>query len=130
MKERQLSATGPATPAAVWEAYADLDRWATWAPQISGVRAAGRRLVPGLTGTVLVRGGARVRFRVTDVDPVGHSWSWTVRLGPVRMHLHHEVSPHPRGSWTGLRMRGAWPVVTAYAPLAQLALHRLVRVES
>ncbi len=51
-----------------------------------------------------------------------------VTAGPVRLHLVHWVSDGPDGgSTTGLRIRGPLPVVVGYAPLAQLAIGRLVR---
>jgi hypothetical protein len=44
------------------------------------------------------------------------------------MHLLHWVTEGPDGgSTTGLRVTGPAPVVVGYAPLAQLAIGRLVR---
>ncbi|MFE5392988.1 SRPBCC family protein [Streptomyces sp. NPDC056568] len=84
-------------------------------------------LRPGLTGTVESYARIRVPFRVEAVDGVLRTWSWRVRLGPVRVRLHHCVRAREHGSETSLTMRGPMLVLAAYAPLARLALGRLVR---
>lgn len=125
-----LNATGPAAVEEAWERYADLDRWPHWAPQISGVDAPSRRLEPGLCGTVRAAGVVHVGFEVLDVDETARTWSWRVRLGPVRLHLEHGVETsdpadrHPTRTW--LRTTGPAVVVLPYAPLALLALHSLL----
>lgn len=124
-----IGASGPLPPADAWERYADLDRWATWAPQISGVDAGRRRLEPGLRGTVRGLGGLlRVPFEVLDVDEDARTWSWRVSAGPVTLHLEHGVEPRSGrvGTRTWLRTRGPAPVVWAYTPPAFVALQALV----
>ena len=72
----------------------------------------------------------RVRFRVLAVDPAARVWTWQASAGPVVLRLHHGVAPDPAGSGrtrTTLRVTGPAPVVLAYAPVARLALRRLVR---
>jgi hypothetical protein len=67
-------------------------------------------------------------FVVDTVDEAARRWSWTVSLGPVRLHLLHWVTEGPDGgSTTGLRVSGPAPLVVGYAPLAHLAIGRLVR---
>ncbi|MGY1704304.1 SRPBCC family protein [Geodermatophilus sp. SYSU D00697] len=123
-----LHATGPEAPAEVWERYAVPARWPEWAPQITGVDVPGPRLVAGVAGRVRGPGGIALPFGVDAVDEAARQWSWTVSLGPVRLHLLHWVAEGPDGgSTTGLRMDGPAPVVVGYAPLARLAIGRLVR---
>lgn len=114
-----------------WERYADLDRWAGWAPQISGVDAPERRLRPGLRGTVRAAGVLRVPFEVLAVDDAARTWSWRVSLGPIRLHLDHGVEDTPyaggRGTRTWLVTEGPAPVVLPYTPVANVALQFLVR---
>ncbi|GAA4922340.1 polyketide cyclase/dehydrase/lipid transport protein [Actinomycetospora succinea] len=127
-----LRATGPLPADAAWERYADLDRWTHWAPQISGVSAEQRRLRTGLRGTVRAAGVVHVPFEVLAVDEAARTWSWRVRLGPIRLHLEHGVDdPAPDdaprvGARTWLRTTGPAPVVLPYAPLALIALHSLL----
>lgn len=129
-----ISATGPAPAATAWERYAELDRWARWAPQITGVEAPARRLVTGLCGTVRAAGLLRVPFEVLAVDEAARTWTWRVRLGPVTLHLEHGVEslapegadPQHWGSRTWLRTSGPAAVVLPYTPIAFLALHFLV----
>ncbi|MFI2765722.1 hypothetical protein ACH5A3_44215 [Streptomyces echinatus] len=50
-----------------------------------------------------------------------------MHLGRIRIRLHHDVRPQGRGTTTSLTMDGPQLVLVAYAPLARLALHRLVQ---
>ncbi|GGT00091.1 SRPBCC family protein [Streptomyces chromofuscus] len=127
MSRLTLHATGPARPETAWQRYVDVDQWASWSPQIKAVHTARRHLAPGLSGTVEAVLGIRAAFVVDTVDHDRRTWTWRVRLGPVRLRLHHTVSTHARGSRAGLTISGPMPAVAAYAPLARLALHRLVR---
>ncbi len=121
-------ATGPLPPDEVWERYAEPARWPTWAPQITDVQVPVARLAAGVTGRVRGPAGVTLPFVVESVDEAARRWAWTVDAGPVRLHLLHWVSDGPDGgSTTGLRTTGPLPVVAAYAPLAQLAIGRLVR---
>ena len=109
----------------MWAAYADTSMWRTWAPQIRRVEPLGP-IHPGMRGTVDGPFGARARFEVTAVnDSQGH-WSWNVRVGPARLVIDHAVSD----GVTSVDIDGPAPVVLAYAPVARLALARLVRLPS
>jgi hypothetical protein len=119
-----LRAHGDADPDVVWERYADLQEWPRWSPQITGVEASGTRLRAGLTGRVLGPLGLAVPFDVVAVHE--RRWSWEVRPFGLRIRLDHWVLSRLGGAATELRMRGPAPLVLAYAPLAQLALRRLV----
>lgn len=120
-----LRAAGHASAEVAWERYDNLDQWSTWSPQVQRVIADERRLRPGLEGEVVGPAGVRVPFVVTEVGD--RSWSWDIRPAGLRLTLDHLVLEHPGGSLTELVVRGPAPVVLAYAPLAQLALGRLVK---
>ncbi|WP_030484210.1 SRPBCC family protein [Nocardioides aequoreus] len=129
-----LSTRGAAPPDIAWERYADPAAWAGWAPQIQRVETDAARIAAGVHGTVhaglLRRPTLPVRFRVDAVDEDARTWAWQVRLGAgparVTLRLEHGVTEEAGGSGTWLRVRGPLPVVAAYAPLARLALGRLV----
>ncbi len=129
MPSLTLRVNGPASAPAVWEAYADPQRWTEWAPHIRRVEAIGR-LRPGLRGQVHAVVPPPVTFEVTEVDATSRRWSWRAVLGPLRMSFDHGVDARPSGSGTWLTIHGPLPLVVLYAPLARLALHRLVRVRS
>ena len=121
-----VRAHGPAGAPDVWEAYANPQRWPVWAPHIRRVEAVGR-LRPGMAGQVWTFAPVPVSFEVTAVDAKRRRWSWQVALGPVRMSFEHGVDVRHPGSATWLTMRGPLPLLMMYAPLAKLALSRLVR---
>lgn len=123
-----LHATGPVGPAEVWERYAVPSRWPQWAPQIAGVEVPVARLASGVRGRVRGPLGVTLPFVVEAVDEATRHWAWTVSLGPVRLRLLHWVTGAPDGgTTTGLRMTGPAPLLLGYAPLARVAIGRLVR---
>ena len=126
----RLSAEGPVDPAEAWDRYLRPARWAEWSPQIRRVERSEEQIRPGGTGRVWGPPGLAVDFRVTEVDEAARTWSWQVRVlvAGVRLGLSHGVQEREGGGTrTWLTVRGARPVVLAYAPLARLALSRLVR---
>lgn len=117
----RLVARGPASKYEIWAGYVDPQRWPEWSPHLRRVWASGP-LRPGLEGEIEGPLGVRASFDVLEVDRPGGRWSWTVRLGPVRLRVDHEVE---EGS-ASLTLMGSPPAVLAYAPLARRALRRLV----
>lgn len=109
----------------MWSAYAHTSRWHTWAPQVRRVDPEGP-LVPGMRGVVYGPARFRARFEVTSVDPHAGRWIWRVRAGPVQLTIEHEVAD----GLTAVVIDGPAPFVLAYAPLARLALRRLVRLSA
>jgi Polyketide cyclase / dehydrase and lipid transport len=126
--QRVTGASGPLAPDRAWERYAVPALWSTWSPQISRVDATTSRIAPGTSGIVHGPLGVQVPFEVLDVDEAGRRWTWRVRAALVTLELLHSVIPRPDGgSNTKLEISGPAPVVLGYAPVAQLALRRLVR---
>ena len=125
MAVRRIEAAGPAPVEEVWDRYATLARWPEWSPQISRVEASADRLALGVRGTVYAVGVLPLTFTVTSCRPVDRTWSWQVRIGPVVLELDHAVHPAGSGSRSTVSLSGPALVVTAYAPLARLALRRL-----
>lgn len=122
-----LNAHGAATPDEAWDRYVRPERWSEWSPQIGRVEASAPRLAAGVTGRVIAPlGVASVDFEVDDVDEAARRWAWTVHRGPVRLHLEHAVRAHGSGAATSLTVDAPLAVGAAYAPLAWLALRRLV----
>ena len=71
-------------------------------------------------------GGLVAVFRIDTVDHDAHTWSWSVRSGPLRLALDHGVHADGDGSRAWLVTHALWPVAAGYAPLARWALQRLV----
>ena len=121
-----LNATGSAAPEVAWERYAEPAMWPRWAPQITGVDATADRIAAGVTGTVRGPLGVSADFRIREVDEQARRWAWTVRRGPLTVRLQHGVRSAAQGSATWLIIDAPLPVAVAYAPLAWLAMRRLV----
>jgi polyketide cyclase/dehydrase/lipid transport protein len=125
-----LHAHGVASVTLAWERYADPALWSTWAPQIQRVETTMTRLAAGGTGTVraglLARPTLGIPFEVLAVDEEAMEWAWRARIGPVSLRLEHGVTAHLTGSSTWLRVHGPLPVVLGYAPVARIALNRLI----
>mgnify|MGYP003896140633 CR=1 FL=1 len=122
----RLGATGPADPQTVWARYTRPALWPTWAPHIREVDYPHSVIVPATTGRVTGMGGLVAVFHVDSVEEDERRWSWSVRSGPLRLAFDHGVDPAPAGSTAWLVTHAPWPVTVAYAPLARLALGRLV----
>ena len=135
-----VRATGPARPAAVWDKYVRPKRWSEWSPQIRSVDYPEEIITAGSTGVVHGPCGVAVRFEIDEVDQVSRQWSWRVEVAGIAMTLGHSVMPHESttggsatstnddgGTTTTLVIEGPAPVVLGYAPLARIALERLVR---
>ncbi|MGB3827672.1 MAG: hypothetical protein WA962_02765 [Ornithinimicrobium sp.] len=132
MGELTLRASGPVDPSRAWQRYAEPARWADWAPHLRGVDYPLPRLRANTAGQVCGPWGLRVPFTVERCDEASRTWSWTVHLrvreaDVVTVALAHGVVADEGGCATWLRLRGRWPVILGYAPIAQLALRRLVR---
>jgi len=132
MGELTMRVAGPVDPATAWQRYAEPRLWSTWAPHIRGVDYDADRLHAGTSGVVIGPMGARVPFTIDAVDEPRRTWSWTVRprlagRAVVSIDLAHGVEARGLGPATWLKLRGPWPVIVAYAPVARWALRFLVR---
>jgi hypothetical protein len=127
MGTRELEVTGPLSPDAVWERYAVPGSWPDWLPQINRVELSTPRLTVGATGKLHAPMGVSIPFTVDRVDEAARRWSWTVRVGLLRIRLEQWVTDGPDGGATaGMRVNGPGPLVGAYAGQAQASLERLV----
>lgn len=125
-----VTATGPASVEDAWQRYVLPALWPLWAPQIRAVRIAtgtpDEPVVPGLRGTVLGPPPLRVPFRVLAVDGTERRWAWRAGLGPLGVTMEHGVDPDGPGCTAWVRIRLPGPLAAPYAPVARLALRRLV----
>lgn len=120
---RTLTTSGAATTEQVWQRYVTPELWPTWAPHIRRVTCADERVRAGSSGVVHGPAGLRVPFEVLVVDEVERRWSWRVGR-PIGITMDHGVDDDPEGAraWVGLPL-----ALAAYAPVARLALRRLVQ---
>src|SRR4051812_31136345 len=116
---KNLSATGPASPADVWELYRRPAAWPTWAPQILSVKCKDETIKAGTEGKVVGPFGFTVAFKILSVDEAARTWTWRVHapLG-IRLLLTHGVEPAEAGTRTTLVVDGPALIVIGYAPIA------------
>ena len=122
-----VEASGTASPGTVWRRYSRASEWPSWAPQIRRVSGAGDPVAPGDRGWVHGPVFLRVPFTILDVDPDDRRWRWRVGVGPAAIEMEHGVDPTPGGSRAWVRIGVPAPLALPYAPLARVALGRLVR---
>lgn len=117
-----------AAPEAVWDLYAQPERWKEWAPHVRSPKGLGSPEVePGASGRIHFGGVAPIWAEITAVRP-GASWTWRVGL----TELTHTVQPRAGGgSVIGLAMRAPAPaervIRLTYAPITRLLLKNLAR---
>lgn len=136
-----LTEHGPIAANEVWDRYIAPSRWTSWAPHLTAVSARDATIRPGTTGRVTAVGVVRASFVIDEVDAASRCWSWTVRLGPIVLHLVHRVlDPGPvldaepersqaPGCATQVEITGPRIVVLPYLPVMDVALRRLVSAD-
>ncbi|WP_168582816.1 SRPBCC family protein [Gephyromycinifex aptenodytis] len=137
-----LTEQGPVAADEVWDRYVVPSRWTSWAPHLTAVNASEPTIHPGTTGSVTAAGVVRASFVVDEVDAARRRWSWTVRLGPIVLHLVHRVldpgsladagpgrSQVQPGCTTQVEITGPRLVVLPYLPVMSFALRRLVSAD-
>lgn len=120
-----LAAIGPTPADEVWSRYSTPERWSEWAPQIRSVSCSGP-LAPGLSGTVHGPWPTRIPFEIRSVDVAARVWSWRVGVGPLSLVMDHGVEEAGTGARAWVRLHAPALLVAPYAPIARLALRRLV----
>lgn len=112
-----------ASPEAAWDLLVDLDAWPRWGPSISGAELdqPGRRLGPGVTGTVQTALLVRLPFVVTDFEP-GRCWAWKVAGIPATWH---RVDPEGDGARITFGVPRWAP---AYLAVCEIALRRIEKL--
>ncbi len=126
-----VSASGAADPDAVWDRYIHPARWPEWSPQIVSVDYPDAAIGVGGAGTVHGPCGVAVSFEILAIDNEKRYWSWRVKIVGISLTLDHDVravhTEKAAGTVTTLAINGPAPLVVGYAPIARLALGRLVR---
>jgi hypothetical protein len=117
----RLVRRGPASKYEIWARYRDPQRWPGWAPCLREVRASGT-LRSGLEGEIVGPLGVKAQFDVLEVDEAHGQWTWVMGSGSLRFRVEHEVEE----GMAGLVLTGPFPVLLLHAPLARIALGRLV----
>lgn len=123
----EVEAVGAADPEETWRRYTDTACWPGWAPQIRAVRGLSGPIAPGDRGWVLGPGPVRVPVRILAVDARSRAWSWRVGVGPLAVVMDHGVTAAGDGSRAWVRLHAPRALARPYAPLARVALRRLVR---
>ena len=92
------SITSTAAPAAFFAAWADMETWPQWNPDMAWVRLDGP-FATGSTGRLKPKAGPPVRFVLTSVIP-DREFVDTSILPGARLVFRHDVVPLPGGGCT------------------------------
>jgi hypothetical protein len=122
-----VGAAGSADPGVAWDRYLRPDRWSEWSPQISSVAYPDVEIADGGQGTVQGPCGIGLDFEILNVDVENRCWSWRVRPVGIELIMKHAVFAEGSGCRSTLEINGPLPVIAGYAPIARIALGRLVR---
>lgn len=114
---------GPASAGAMWARYVDPKRWPEWSPHIRDASLPSP-IKAGTHGEVRSFFGLRIPVHVLAVDSKKRTWSWEASIAGASVTMVHVV----RDGETEVRLSGPDWLVRLYAPLAGVALGRLVRV--
>jgi hypothetical protein len=119
-----------ASAAEVWSLLSRPARWHEWSPYVLGADGLGDLEVEaGAVGTVVLRGGMRIRAEILEVVP-GGSWTWQVK----GIRIRHDVEPTPHGARLSMTPEGSgplWgPAALAYGLPTALIAHNIARVAS
>lgn len=125
----RVRADGSAAVDEVWRRYTTPALWAGWAPQIRGVDHPPGRITAGGEGVVRGPLGLCVPFVVEAVDDEALRWVWMPGPAPLRVRMRHGVDAGRRGSSAWVEIAAPRPLALAYAPIARMALRRLVAEE-
>lgn len=120
-------ARGSAPADVVWARYTEPERWPSWAPHMKRADYPYPRVTPGTFGRVYAYGGFSMPFSIDAVDEQARTWDWSVYLGSLRIELQHgvETKGSRTAAWASIGL--PLPLALGYAPVATLALRRLVR---
>lgn len=121
-----VRAKGSASPDVVWARYTEPEQWPTWAPHMKRAEYPYSRVTPGTFGRVYAYGGFSLLFSIDAVDEAERTWDWSVYVGSQRIELKHGVVSRGSRTQTWASVGLALPLALGYAPVAKLALHRLV----
>lgn len=105
----------------VWDLLVSVQHWPRWGPSVRGVELDTARIAAGSRGTVITRGGLRLRFEISSFE-ADRSWSWRVAGVPA---TDHRVQADGDGTIVGF---GVPVAVAPYAVVCAVALRRLDRL--
>jgi len=97
-----------APPDAVWEVYADVERWPEWTPVMQKIeRLEDGPLAPGSTTRIEAKGGPPSVWTVTELTD-GRSFTWESSARGVNLVAWHVIEADGNGSKVtlGVRMSG------------------------
>ncbi|MEJ7876358.1 MAG: SRPBCC family protein, partial [Solirubrobacterales bacterium] len=115
MFEASHTDTTKASPAEVWELWADPARWPEWNDQLTSGELHGK-LEVGTEATVKFKRGGKMAFKVVELEP-GRLFVDEAKLPGCRFGHEHRVSPIADGAEITHRLYLEGPTSGAFARL-------------
>jgi Polyketide cyclase / dehydrase and lipid transport len=95
-----------APPSLVWEIMRDVERWQEWTPTVTSIRLLGHApLAVGTRAIVRQPKLPPAKWRVTELDESGRSFTWVSWAPGVRVIARHWVEALGEGSRANLSLR-------------------------
>jgi len=130
MMEYRVELSTTATPAAVWEAFVDVERWPVFTASIRQVRRLDDGpLREGSTARVKQPGMPWAKWTVTTVEPV-RSFTWQTTAPGLTTIGDHELSSSGDVTHVALTLRQRGPLAGIVGSLFGRRLRRFVDLEA
>lgn len=120
-----------ASPEVVWAVMRDVERWPEWTPTVTSVRLLDKgALTIGSRAIVRQPKLPPARWRMTELDEPGRSFTW-VSWGPgVRVIARHSVEVCGAGSQATLSLRFSGVLATLFAYITRGLNRRYLALEA
>jgi uncharacterized membrane protein len=120
-----------APPALVWKIMRDVKRWPEWTPTVTSVHLMNRApLRVGSCAVIRQPKLPKAKWRVTELDEPGRSFTW-VSWGPgVRATARHRVEAFGEGSRATLSLRFAGLLAGLFGYLTRGLNERYLALEA
>jgi len=131
MKDFQIEVEIRASPDVVWSVMRDVERWPEWTPTVTSVRLLDQApLAVGSRAIIRQPKLPPAKWRVTELDDMGRSFTWISKSPGTRVIARHGVKPHGEGSLATLFLRFSGVLAGLLAYLTRGLNNRYLALEA
>lgn len=131
MTHFQIEVEIQAPPDCVWAVMRDVERWPEWTPSVTSVRLLSRGpLAVGSRAIIRQPKLPPAKWRVTELDEPGRSFTWVSPAPGVRVIARHWVEPRGADSRATLSLRFEGLLAGLVARLTRALNERYLALEA